>query len=616
MGMTEALTKQYKNLPHKPGVYIFKGAAGETLYIGKARDLKNRVSQYFRSGHDGRHQIPFLMGEASALEHIITDNEIESLFLESSLIKKRKPKYNIKLRDDKNYVFIKIDFSTEIPQITTARNADEAGAKYFGPYSSAQKVRQTLKFARGIFPYCANKKIGERPCFYYYLHKCPGVCIGKISIQEYGETVKRIMQFLSGNLAAIKKSLKSQMRRAAQKRRFETAARIRDQLKSLEIMEEKQKAIFAKKADWDFISYFQAADKSGVNVFELRGGRIIDNKNFILENTRGKTGAEILEAFLENYYSENSEDLPKEIFVQENIGGAMEHSGGKNENAEILKNFFVKKRIKISKPARGKKAGLIKLGQKNAQEYFENWLAQMAGETARTTLALSFLAQILGLPQGPRRMECFDISNTQGTNAVASMAVFEGGKPKKSDYRKFKIKTDGRPNDFAMMKETLERRFRGYRGNGNAAAISERAEKKWPLPDLLVIDGGKGQLGIATEVLAKLGLEIPAIGLAKREEEIFVPQKSDPIVLQKSDYALQLLQRIRDEAHRFAVTFHKKIRSRQAYGSALDEIPGIGPKKKKQLIKKYGTIKKIREASHAELASLVGENGAKNLDNL
>ncbi len=597
------LISRLKNLPHKPGVYIFKGADGETLYIGKARDLKNRVSQYFRNGQDGRYQIPFLMKEARGLEHIVTDNEIESLFLESSLIKKRRPKYNIKLRDDKNYIFIKIDFSSEIPQIQTSRQTGEPQAKYFGPYSSAQKVREMLKAARNIFPYCSNSKAGSRPCFYYYLHKCPGVCIGKISLGEYQQTIKKIMMFLAGNIAPIRKVLQSQMRSAAERKQFEKAARLRDQIRSLGVMEEKQKAVFAKKTDSDFISFFQAADKSCVNVFVLRSGRLIDRKNFILESTANKSGAQILDAFLENYYGETSEDLPKEIYAQEKIGN------GDAENAEILRKFLAAKKIKALRPLRGKKAGLISLGRENAREFFEGWLEETAGETARTAIALADLAKILSLANAPMRIECFDISNIQGTNAVAGMVVFEGGKPKKSEYRKFKMKTSGKPDDFAMMREALERRF------GRSHAAPQTAQSgTWPLPDLLVIDGGKGQLGVAEQVLKNFNLRIPAIGLAKREEEIFTAGQNQALILPKSHYALQLLQRLRDEAHRFAITFHKKIRSAQAFKSELDEISGIGPKKKKLLLQKYGSIKKIREASHVELASLLGEKLARNLE--
>ncbi len=577
-------------MPHKPGVYIFKAKSGLVLYIGKATDLKNRVTQYFQqdaSGKrigDGRLQIPFLMADAVALEHIITDNEWESLVLENSLIKKYRPKYNIKLRDDKNYSFIKIDFETEIPQIYTVRNPDSKNAKYFGPYSSTAKIRETLRLVRKIFPFCANKVVGSRPCFYYYIHRCPGVCIGKVSLEEYKGTMDKISLFLAGNISEVKKDIKNQMSLTVRTKRFERAAELRDQLKALEIINERQKVVFAQKVSWDFISYYSASDKTAINVFSVRGGKLIDKKNFILEDTLEKGGQEIINAFLPNYYLPDGaiqEDLPKEIFVQENPD--IKFILNKNSKPNQQK-------IKISKPSRGKKVQLIKLGAENAKDFFENWIKDQASEISRTTLALAELQKVLQLKKIPQRIECFDISNIQGTNSVASMVVVENGRPKKSEYRKFKMKIDGTPNDFAMMQETLTRRFK----------------TDWPLPDLLVVDGGKGQLGMAVKVLESYNLKIPVIGLAKRDEEIFVPGKSESIKLPKSHNALQLLQRLRDEAHRFAITFHKSLRSKQAYKSSLDEIPGVGPKTKKLLVKQFGSVAEIKKASHQELEKLVG----------
>ncbi len=580
-----------KNTPKKTGVYLFKNKQGVVIYIGKALNLKSRVSQYF-DGHDTRPQIPFLVNDAVDFEYIITDNELESLMLENTLIKKHQPKYNIMLRDDKNYAYIKIDYETEIPQIYSVRNPDSKNAKYFGPYSSAQKIRETLSILRKVFPYCANKKISNRPCFYYYLHRCPGVCIGKISIAEYQGTMHKISLFLSGHISEIKKEIQGQMLKSSKKKQFERAADLRNQWQSLQIIEERQKVIFSQKVSWDFVSLFQSADKATINVFVIRNGKLNDRKNFILENTENKTFAEIFSAFLENYYAQAT-DLPKEIYVQEMpdelsaLRKVMTLNSGRN--------------IKVLRPKLGKKAKIIKLGVENAREYFESWATSQASELSRTTLALDELKKTLKLAETPFRIECFDISNIQGTNSVASMVVFEAGKAKKSEYRKFKIKNDGQPNDFGMMQEALSRRFKNS------------AEAKWPLPNLLVVDGGKGQLGVAIDVLAQYKLKIPVIALAKREEEIFVPGKAQPILLAKSNYALQLLQRLRDEAHRFAITFHKKLRSKTAYKSMLDEIAGIGPKKKKLLIKKYGSVAGIRKASKKELDLILGSKTAKEL---
>ena len=580
-----------KNTPKKTGVYLFKNKQGAVIYIGKALNLKSRVKQYF-DGHDTRPQIPFLVNDAVDFEYIITDNELESLMLENTLIKKHQPKYNIMLRDDKNYAYIKIDYETEIPQIYSVRNPDSKNARYFGPYSSAQKIRETLSILRKVFPYCANKKVSNRPCFYYYLHRCPGVCIGKISLLEYQETMHRISLFLSGHISEIKKEIQGQMLKSSKKKQFERAADLRNQWQSLQIIEERQKVIFSQKVSWDFVSLFQSTDKATINVFVIRNGKLNDRKNFILENTENKSLAEIFSVFLETYYAQAT-DLPKEIFVQEMpselsaLRKVMALNSGRN--------------IKVVKPKLGKKSKIIKLGIENAREYFESWATSQASELSRTTLALDELKKTLKLSEKPLRIECFDISNIQGTNSVASMVVFEGGKAKKSEYRKFKIKNDGQPNDFAMMQEALSRRFKNS------------AESKWPLPNLLVVDGGKGQLGVAVAVLALYKLKIPVIALAKREEEIFVPGRSLPILLAKSNHALQLLQRLRDEAHRFAITFHKKLRSKTAYKSVLDEIAGIGPKKKKRLIQKYGSVSGIRKASKKELNLILGAKTTKEL---
>lgn len=601
--MIEDLKGKLKNLPQKPGVYQFKNAQGEVIYVGKAINLKNRVSQYFHHNGDGRPQIPFLVKEAYGLDVIVTDNELESLFLENTLIKKYQPRYNVMLRDDKNYAFIKIDYDFEIPQIYISRSVDSENSDFFGPFSSAQKIRETLQVVRRVFPYCANKKVGSRPCFYYYLHRCPGVCIGKISLHEYGKTIDSIKLFLSGRISDVKKHIKADMEKASRQKKFERAARLRDQYLAMQIIEERQKAIFAQKVSWDFISCFKTAGRACVNIFIIRSGKLIDRKNFIMVNAGELNEASVISSLMQKYYSETS-DLPAEIYSQEIPEDA-------ETLAELLAQKNKKRKISITSPMRGKKLEMIRLGYENAKQYFEEWARQQASELSRTVLALDELQQILKLNERPSRIECFDISNIQGTNSVASMVVFEEGKPKKSEYRKFKMKLDGSPNDFAMMREALLRRF-----SPEHAAKSDVEKTSWSLPDLLVIDGGKGQLNAATDVLHERGLLIPVIGLAKRDEEIFIPGKSEAIKLPKSDYSLQLLQRLRDEAHRFAITFHKKLRSKQAYKSAIDNIPGIGPKKKKLLLAKYGSVKNIRQAAPNELAELVGTPAAKRLQNL
>jgi excinuclease ABC subunit C len=598
------------NLPSNPGVYIFKNDAGTVLYVGKAANLKSRVPQYFRGEGDGRVLIPYLMKDAATVEHIITDSEAESLLLENNLIKRFRPKYNIKLRDDKNYLFIMVDFNCEIPQICTVRNADMKNAHYFGPYSSGSKVRDTLRIVRFIFSYCANKTVSAKPCFYYHLHRCPGVCIGTISVEEYKQDyIKRIEQFFAGNITDVQRDLQRQMKAAAAEKNFETAAATRDKLRSLAVIEERQKVVFTQKVNWDFISLFRTYEQSIVNVFSVRAGRMVDKNSFILDGAREVSDNTVISAFMERYYlgkeidysdasagagilSEARTDLPKEIFVQ-----AMP------DDLDLMRQALGGK-IQIHLPQRGQNHQLIELGTKNAQEFYEQWSAEQATELSRGNLALSELAAVLQLPNPPHRLECFDISNTQGTNAVASMVVFEDGKPAKSEYRKFKMSISGEPNDFAMMREALTRRFR---------PSEDGTEPRWRHPDLLVIDGGKGQLSVAIEVLEQYDLHIPVIGLAKREEEIFRPEQNDPILLPKSNYALQMLQRLRDEAHRFGITFHRSLRSKGAIKSALDDVEGIGPVKKKALMKRFGSVANIKAATTEEIAAVVGTKVAEEL---
>lgn len=590
------LKDKIKELPHKPGVYLWKDKTGKVIYVGKAKDLRKRLIQYF--GHDNREQIPYLMSEVADFDYVVVNSELESLFLENTLIKKYLPAYNIKLRDDKNYAFIKIDYSTEIPQISYARKIenDSKSATYLGPYSSAFKIRQTLDFVRKIFPYCANKELGKRPCFYYFLHRCPGVCIGLISLDEYKQRLKNIELFLSGKHGQIKKDLKYAMQKASNKKAFEAAGRFRDQLKAIEILDEKQIAMFTEKVSWDFISTYKETRVACVNLFKVREGRLIDKENFIYEGNFEENNSvnKILQTFSENYYSETS-DLPKEIYIESKI-----------ENESLLKNLLkvrAGKQIKISIPTRGKKLQLTNLGKTNSHEFLRKWQSTQADNLDAAKAALEQLKSILHLNKLPNRIEGYDISNIQGTNPVGSMVVTKNGLAAKSEYRKFKINIKKTPDDFAMMTEMLTRRL--------AKIGDAEFEKKWPTPDLLVIDGGKGQLSSVVKVLEKYNLKIPVIGLAKRIEEIFLPYNSTPIVLDHNEPALQLLQRLRDEAHRFAITFHRSLRSKQATKSILDEIPGIGPKTKKLLKEKLGSIAKIKQASEHELINIVGKDKAK-----
>lgn len=665
--------------PHKPGCYLFKDTTGLVLYVGKAKDLRKRISQYF--GQDKRPQLPFLIEGASDIDYIVARTELEALFLENTLIKKHNPKYNIKLKDDKNYAFIAIDYSTQIPQIGYVRKITDASdftpfvnpsaswgsgkherktlkwkgksgkgkvdskssglqptthnpqpSSYFGPYSSVKKIRETLDFVRKIFPYCANTEVSGRPCFYYHLHRCPGVCVGAVSLEEYQKSLARIKLFLNGKTTEIKKELKTSMEYAASTKRFELAARLRDQLRALELLDERQIAQFPTRVDYDFISLATQNHLRCINLFKVRSGKLTDKENFIytaptdlkLEANSWKLEA-IIQTFAETYYAETT-DLPSAVFTQYPLTDA--------PLLEELLKHRKGKRVTLSVPHRGKAYQLIKLGQVNAEECLRKTLATDATDSDKIQDSLEKLQKLLKLAQLPRRIECYDMSNTQGTNPVGSMVVFIDGKPAKGEYRKFKIRSKDTPDDFAMMRETLARRL--ARISNSQLPISNENTQSWPTPDLIVIDGGKGQLSAALEAQAQVisnfqflisnenapnlkanswKLEaIPMIGLAKRIEEIFLPHNPEPIVLSHDHPSLQLLQRLRDEAHRFGITFHRSLRSKQATKSALDTIPGIGPKTKKLLKQKFGTvsaIKKVALEEIEELEKLVGKAKAE-----
>lgn len=638
------LKDKLKDIPHKPGVYKFLDKDNSVLYVGKAKDLRSRVSQYFGTG-DSRVQLPFLMAEAADFDYTIVNSELESLFLENTLIKEYMPPYNIKLRDDKNYAFIKIDYSTPIPQITYARKVetDSKDNNYFGPYSSTKKIRTTLDFVRRVFPYCANKEIGKRPCFYYYLHRCPGICIGAVTPQEYEAQLKRIAMFLSGQTSEIKKQLVVEMKTAASNHQFETATRLRDQLRAIEVLDERQITMFPERVSWDFVSVFADPLTACVNVFKVREGKLIDKENFIYENIlnipENIRASSIIQTFSEMYYAQTT-NLPKEIYTETDL-----------QNSHLLSELLItrsKQKVKLNVPTRGQKLKLIILGKTNAEEYLRKWQRSQATNLDSLQEILQSLQTILNLPRLPHRIECYDISNTQGTNPVGSMVVFKDGQPAKSEYRKFKITSKQTPDDFLMMREMLTRRLSRVRPAVNDAEVIEQSSSKhavdnasdkantpssetgsvtstqsqsgtvkekeyWPTPDLLVIDGGKGQLGIAVEILAEMNLVIPVIGLAKRIEEIFKPHNLQPIVLEHDNPALQMLQRLRDEAHRFGITFHRSLRSKQAVQSALDTIPGIGPKTKKLLKLKIGTVDQIKKTPTEELILLVGQARAEQI---
>jgi excinuclease ABC subunit C len=585
--MNQTLEIKLQSLPKKPGVYIYRDKAGMVLYVGKAVNLRNRVSSYFKKASGDRtKRIENMISQINDLDFVLCDNELESLILENNYIKELKPKYNVLLRDDKNYQFLKINLKQEIPTIEFERKASDRQARYFGPYTSGLSLKETLRLLRRIFPYCANSKVGTKPCFYYHIGKCPGVCFGKITMEEYKKHyIQNIIQFLEGRQMQILKDLQILMKTLAANGRFEKAAKVRDQIFALNRVLERQKLVYPKKVSQDVFSLYQAG-VACINLFLIREGKLIRRENFILDNARGATPEEIFCEFLPKYYLDAS-DKPKEILLPVKIS---------SEAASVVP--------KIVLPSRGKKAELIKLGEANAKQYLETTTDKNLLEEARLMASLKELQRVLSLPALPGRIEVYDISNIQGTNPVGSMVVADFGRPKKSDYRKFKINRKQTPDDFAMMSEMLERRFK--RSEGMKA-------EKWPMPDLVVVDGGKGQLSTAVKVLNTYKLNIPIIGLAKRIEEIFLPGRKAPILLPVNSIALFLLQRMRDEAHRFAITYHRKLRSRSSLASVLDSISGIGPNKKRQLLQSFGSAAKIREASLTDIAAIVGAKAAEKI---
>ncbi len=652
--MQKTLNQKIKELPSKPGVYIFKDAKGLILYVGKAINLKNRVRSYFRKDAGlGSPRVHYMITQIKDLDYVVTDNELESLVLENNFIKQMQPKYNVRLRDDKNYLFIKINIKDEIPTVEYDRKPADKNARYFGPYTSAISIKDTLRLLRKIFPYCANKKVSPKPCFYYHIGKCPGVCIGKISAEEYRQNyIGKIIKFLEGKQIEILNELKTLMKTYAQRKQFEKAAKVRDQVFALNRVLERQKLVYPRKIDQDIFSVYEENVTACVNLFIVREGKLIQKENFVLENTKQASTAEIMESFLSRYYLDAG-SLPKEILLPVKINeseflpllrnslpywlpragrlrGGLAYkktspsqlpAAGEGGNSSLKGGEYARV-PKISAVTRGPKLKLMRLGQENAKQYLEAISDKKLLEEARLLSSLKELQRVLGLSVLPGRIEAFDISNITGKSAVGSMVVFDFARPKKEDYRRFKIRLKDTPDDFAMMREMLTRRFRRTMTmtNDNDRAANGHSQKSivnsWPLPDLILIDGGKGQLTAALSALRKSEIRNPKfeiIGLAKKFEEIFLPGKSQPLILPVNSIAKFLLQRIRDEAHRFAVVYHRKLRSKSAVSSALDQIPGVGPNKKKVLLANFKSLAGIRKASLGELAQVAGKGLAEKI---
>ena len=586
MIISDKIEKALAVLPNKPGVYLMHDRNGRVIYVGKAKNLNNRVHSYFRES--GRHSVKVttLTSHVEDIETIMTDSEIEALILECNLIKKYRPRYNIMLKDDKTYPYLKLTLQEAFPRMYITRKVVRDGARYYGPYPDVGALRSTVKLLRSLFPVrnCRNMN-QERPCLQYHIKRCLAPCTGKVDPQEYGELVNSISMVLDGKTQELRRNLKQSMQEAAENYEFEQAARYRDQLQAVNRLEESQKAVL-EGGDMDIVGY--AADDFNVclQVFFVRGGKLIGRKDFMLP-ADGEEEAEVIAAFLKQYYNEEDIFLPKEILVSR-----------LPEEAELLLlqqwlSDRAERKVTVSVPKRGDKAKLLQLACDNALKLIQEKERKGKLQQQSEEDTAEALQRIVGCNRPLARMDCFDISHNQGSETVSSMVVFRYGAPSKKDYRHFKLQsTEGKPDDFKSMQETVYRRYKDYED----------------LPDLIIIDGGKGQLNAALHVIRGLGLDIRVISLAEKNEEIFLEGQSESIYLERESPALHLIQYIRDEAHRFAITYHRKRLRKKNLVSVLDNIAGIGPARRKALWKAFTTLEAMKEATEEELAAVEGMN--------
>ncbi len=690
--ISDKLDAILQSLPTKPGIYLHKDAEGTVLYVGKAGNLRQRVRSYFVDPQELSPKNRALVTHITDIEFIVVGSEIEALILENEYIKRYQPKYNVRLRDDKNYPYIKVSLNEDFPRVYRVRNFRRDGARYFGPYTSSGAVDATLDLMNKIFPYRTCRfdasawapprgreadpppdwklKLLPRPCTQYYIHRCNAPCVANVSREQYDEVIREVMLFLDGKHDEVLTDLRAQMDEAAEHLEFERAASLRDRVRAVEQVLEKQKIINTTGADdQDVIALAGEDDETCAQVFFFRAGRLTGREYFILQGTRDTSESEIMEMFLQQFYDQ-APHVPGELILAH-----------EPENPDALRAWLRQKRgaaVTLTTPQRGDKLRLVTMVAQNAREVLEQQRIKWLSDSQKTALALDELRDMLNLPTPPRRIECYDISNTQGTNSVGSMVVLENGRPKTSDYRRFKIKTITGANDVGSLQEVLGRRFKHMQADeagdevgdevgdeaGGEVAASADAEPVEPVgsaepageaaqvepageaaqvelaeqeasatpneegaspdmlgdpwaqaPDLVIVDGGRPQLNAAAETLAALDIRIPVIGIAKENhgsigtyEEIYLMNQPEPIVLPRGSQGLYLLQRVRDEAHRFAITYHRTVRSARTFRSVLDEIPGIGPKRKKALVRHFGSARAIAAASVEDIAAVNGMN--------
>ncbi|HEV8297524.1 MAG TPA: excinuclease ABC subunit UvrC [Acidimicrobiales bacterium] len=592
-------------IPDAPGSYQFKDADGRILYVGKAKSLRQRLSNYFQNPAYLPPRTAQLVTSAATVEWIQVANELEALMLEYTLIKQHRPRFNVRLIDDKSYPFLAVTVGDEWPRAMVMRGSKRKGVRYFGPYGHAYAIRETLDLLLRTFPIrtCSDNKFAHhqrlgRPCLLFHIEKCAGPCVGEVDKPTYDSLTGDLLDFLDGETEVVIRSLENRMTTSAENLEFELAARYRDRLASVRRAIEKQQIVADRNEDIDVIGIADDELEAAVQVFFVRKGRVVGRKGFIVDKVEDVDRHLLIDKVLEGLYAEDSPlGVPKTVLVPDDPADPALHEWWLTE--------LRRSRVEIRVPQRGDKRALLETVTRNAQEEFTRHRLRRATDHNSRAQALNELRDQLELPEAPLRIECFDMSHIQGSDYVGSMVVMEDGLPKKSDYRRFKIKTVGGNDDFAAMEEVLTRRLTAYLDE-SSRPVGERAGRFSYPPQLLVVDGGKGQLGVAVRVLHELGLdgEIPVCALAKQFEEVYVPGKADPIRLPRQSEALYLLQRIRDESHRFAITYHRQLRGKRMTKSALDDIPGLGPGRKKRLIKELGGVKAVKQASLEQLRAL------------
>ncbi len=603
-----SLEAQAASFPDKPGVYLFKDPRGRVLYVGKADVLRDRIRSYFGPSLEVRHIR--MVERSERLEYVLTGSIAEAYLLENNLIKQHRPRYNIRLKDDKSYPYVKVTLGEDFPRILRTRTLGDRSARYFGPFANAKSVDQSLDLLQKLFPYRTCKLTivagadgrgrtvppsalpGGRPCLLYHLKRCTAPCVGHATRDEYRATIDRSVLFLEGRYETLARETRREMGSASAALEFERAALLRDRLVAIDRTLERQEVHAYKGDDFDVLAAALSENDAVVQVFRVRDGTIVGRDHFALEGSEGATPGEVVATFLRLQYSVAG-TLPPEIVTPTAL-----------PEADSLEAFLSERRggpVRVHVPQRGRKHHLAELAARNAADALEQERVRWLADRGKTDTALKELQDALGLEGQPRRIECYDVSHVQGTSVVSSMVVFEDGRPAKSQYRRFRARIGDRNDDFANMRETLRRRFaRSAQGDVTGGTA-------WVLPDLVILDGGKGQLSAGLDALADAGrLQIPIVALAKEREELFLPGRPDPIVLPRTSQGLYLVQRIRDEAHRFAVTYHQNVRSKRAVRSLLDDVSGVGPAKKRALLRKFGSVRGMREAGLDDLAAVAG----------